>query len=948
MGMISKKSACYILIMIFILSLCLFRNTAAQAETYVNSTNITVSKDYSCALSADSSSEWDNYATLSVTGNNSYGMYALNSSSVINSGDITTNGERSYGMVASDDSTATNFSNIVTSGDTSFGMVAQSSSGVTNAGNITTHGTDSYGMRATSGSDASNTGTITTTGSSASGMFAYGSGSSISNSGDIVTNGYSADGMWATTGASAVNTGAITTNGTYSCGVFANMGGTATNEGTITTTGTHGHGMYTYAGSVINSGDIETRGYEAYGILASSLAMYATATAVNSGDISTSGVQSHGMWASENSSVSNAGSIETSGGTAYGMYVTSGGTAVNTGTIETTGIYGRGMCAVSGDISNYGSISTTGYGAFGMYVHESGSTLVNSGDVTTSGQYAYGIFAYDNSSLINSGDVTTSGDGAYGMVIMGSSEGVNSGTVTATGAGAVYVDSSTFANSGTLYSALGNAVTALNGSTVTLLDGTGLTGSHSIYGDASSDLYISMSDDLSAKVVGFGTFSKDLAGTTTVEDGSWATDTVVEAGTLAVEEGGQFTTDTYTQSAGATLSLFADSGITPFNVSEDAVINGSVNLDLVGGNLPGVYTFMDTGSYTGDFETYFANSSGLYDLYAPQWTTEDSRSLYQGMVGYSFSEQALGLVAAINDWSMLRWVTANHLADVANGIENMDSGENQYYFHILGGKTERDPKGGSLAGFDATQAGVSIGFDRKAGDSNIWGLYAGYSTNDIDITDVAPAASDSEKQKSVHIGGYLLHRTGNWLISDALTYRKTDHDSYRKQEDDDATGDFDSWSVTNDIRAGYVLRDIDEDSRWQIIPEIGLNVGYLNRDGYSENNGFSYDDFDTTVCESVLGMRLRGDFARADGYNFSPQLRLSWVHVLDGDDVTLSQGYDGDWHSYTEDLDDDYFVADLGVSLYKTNRSELSLNYNGRFSDDSNSNGAWLRFKLTL
>ena len=94
----------------------------------------------------------------------------------------------------------------------------------------------------------------------------------------------------------------------------------------------------------------------------------------------------------------------------------------------------------------------------------------------------------------------------------------------------------------------------------------------------------------------------------------------------------------------------------------------------------------------------------------------------------------------------------------------------------------------------------------------------------------------------------------------------------------------------------------------------------------------------------MLGIRFRGEFARDDGSKWVPQLRLSWVHLLDGDDVTVAQGWYGDWHTYTEELDEDALVVDLGVSLYTAGNMEISLNYNGRFSDNSEFHGAWLRF----
>ena len=67
-------------------------------------------------------------------------------------------------------------------------------------------------------------------------------------------------------------------------------------------------------------------------------------------------------------------------------------------------------------------------------------------------------------------------------------------------------------------------------------------------------------------------------------------------------------------------------------------------------------------------------------------------------VDYAFSEQALGLVSAIEDWSLLRWIMANHLQDVASEIDNLEAGKKVYYAHFLANKTDRDPAGRSPLG----------------------------------------------------------------------------------------------------------------------------------------------------------------------------------------------------------------------------------------------------------
>ncbi len=558
-----------------------------------------------------------------------------------------------------------------------------------------------------------------------------------------------------------------------------------------------------------------------------------------------------------------------------------------------------------------------------------------------------GMRADETSTLLNSGSIVTSGDGAHGMEVVEYSRGVNTGTIAVSGedAHAVRVDfHGDLANSGTLDSLNGYALLATNASQVSLLDGTVLAGSHVLVGDETSSLEVAMDGSLSARVSGFGGFGKNHAGWMRLEGLSWAYYTQLNGGVLEIEYGGQFWTKSYLQDPGTMLFVYANP-VVPLVVSDDANMSGTLMIDLSGVPLPGAYTYIDAGSYTDNFDTEFTNDyTGLWDPYMPQWFSEGGREYYRGMIGYSFSEQALGLVSAIQDWSLLRWVMGNHMADVADGLVDLEDGERHFHFQGLYGKTERDPSGGSPAGFDATQAGVSLGFDRKIDGQKAWGLYAGYTTNELDITHVTPAAGDWEDQESWHFGGYVSWRTGNWILTDSLTYRTTDHETYRNQVDGAATAKFDSWSVTNDFRAGYVIRDIDEDSNWQIVPEIGINFGYLSRDGYTETNGFTYEDFDTTVWESVLGVRFRGEFARDDGSKWVPQLRVSWVHLLSGDDVTVAQGWGGDWHTYTEVLDDDTFVVDLGVSLYTAGDTEISLNYNGRFGDNSDSHGAWLRF----
>ena len=918
-------------------------------------------------------------------------------------GDIETSGAGSHGMVASDDSYAQNSGSIITHGEGSYGMYATGGSEAYNYGSIEIYAPvwSRGGMAAWEGSYAENGGSIETFAQDAVGMSAY--QSDIMNSGSIVTHGYRAQGMVADSGSMATNslTGTIITWGEYAIGMSAETSSDVYNEGTIVTSGDAAHGMVAEENSTAtNYGDITTHGDAAYGMLAldtseiynilvetietwgaGSHGMVASddSYAENSGSIITHDDGSCGMYALNNSSADNSGSIMTSGYLAIGMHANSGSSAVNSGDIVTSGESAYGMGVFFGSAVNSGSIVTSGYLAMGMRAN--GASAFNSGDIVTSGEGAHGMYAEFISSAVNSGGIVTSGEGAHGMVaqytqvagypstgsnygeitthgdnaygmyadnvssadnygtietsgvgshgmvISGDSYGYNAGTITVTGAGsdAVHVVSSDFVNTGTLENTLGNALTATSGSFVRLLDGSLLSG----------DVTIDNSSLHTQGKVTISGLTENLAGST-----------------LKIEPDSRLETGTYYQDVDSILYLYAnadsatDTNAIPLWVENHASISGGLTIDMSTATMPGLYTFIRVDTYDADFDTFFVNDE-YFIGYGPQWI-EVSSFHYTSMIGYSFSEAALGLVAGIDDWSMLRWVMANHLQDAVEGMKDMETGETKIHAQVLAGQTKRDPSSELAAGVDSTRKGLSLGIDQKKSEDTMWGMYAGYTEAEIDFSGLPMVNSDWENQDTWHLGGYISKKMGNWILSDTLTYRSTDHDTFRAQFDGDAKASFDSWAITNDIRAGYVAKEIGPDSHWQIIPEIGLNVGYFDRGGYTETNGFTYGDFDTTVVESVLGVRFKGEYLRDDGSRFSPQLRLSWVHVLSGEDITINQSWGTDEHWFTENLNDDYFVADLGFSLYNRNNMDISLNYNGRFSDSSTSHGGWLRLQWKI
>ncbi|MFA7644431.1 MAG: autotransporter outer membrane beta-barrel domain-containing protein, partial [Thermovirgaceae bacterium] len=869
-----------------------------------------------------------------------HGMVASGYSGAFNAGSIETEGLHAYGMMALDNSSIFNLSSgsIHTIGYYSNGMVASGDSLAFNSGSINTEANWSTGMSAEYSSIALNLGQIFTEGEMSTGMLGY-DHSFIANSGPgtIETSGYTSDGMIVDNYSVALNMGSIITHKATSHGMSAYNYSVALNPGGIFTIGQNATGMFAeYHSTAVNTGNVVTGDDPGYfaGEMANGITAQRYSRAVNTGNIETYGMSASGIYANNHSRGMNYGSIETHGEGSCGMF------AMNVSSAD-----------------NYGTIVTSGDAAHGMKAGDN-AIARNFLDITTHGDGSYGMYALDASSADNYGMVVTSGAGSHAMVISGDSWGYNEGLLEASGAGsdAARVISSDFVNAGWLDSLGGNAVTAMDNSHVTMLDGSVLVNSHTLAGDDTSQLLVSMdiptqAEPFSAQVQGFELFTKRGAGWMTLEEDSYVYGhTSNEGGTLEIWPLSQFVTDSYYQSAGAMLYVYMnpdsylDLDEIPLWVENDADISGILTIDGTTATLPGFYTFIRADTYTDNFETQFVNVSPYYLPYGPVWL-EGGSWHNTSLLGYSFSEAALGLVAAVDDWNMLRWIMGNHLQEVAESMKEMEVGEKKIHAHVLGGSTTRDPSTEYSAGYDSTQKGLSVGFDKKHSENTVWGLYAGYTEKDIDITQVPMALSDWEKQDTWHFGVYMSKRWDKWILSDTLTYRTTDHDTFRAQVGGDATASFSSWSVTNDLRFGYVAKDFGAGSNWQVIPEVGLNVGYFDRGGYTEENGFSYGDFDTTVVQSVLGVRFRGEYERADGSTFVPELRLAWVHVLSGGDITIDQSWGDTTHWFTETLDDDYFVADLGLTLYKLNNMDISLNYSGRFSDNSTTHGGWLRLE---
>jgi len=419
----------------------------------------------------------------------------------VNVGSVTTSGTFSDGIGAfslTGNIDITSTGAISTAGDGAFGAYAFSLLGDTSitVNDLTTTGDDAIGVQATGfdahvivNGDLSTSGTVDDYGFGADGVQATGlfGIATVDINGSVTTAGDGATAVAASGayGATVANNGAITTGGDFANGITAesNFGSVQViNNGTVATSGTGSVGIAAaayYDVSVSGTGSVRTSGDGATGIDASSLyggiditAATVTTTGdfaqgirayassvyggsdvtVNVGSVTTSGTLSDGIAAlslTGDVDVTSTGTISTAGDGAFGAYAFSllGDASITVNNVKTTGDDAVGVQAygynasvtVNGALSTSGTDGAYGFGADGVQATGSFGTadVVINGSVTTSGDYATGVFArgYYGATVTNAGAITTSGDFANGVTAQSYYDVTvtNSGTITTSG-----------------------------------------------------------------------------------------------------------------------------------------------------------------------------------------------------------------------------------------------------------------------------------------------------------------------------------------------------------------------------------------------------------------------------------------------------------------------------------------------------------------------------------
>lgn len=179
-------------------------------------------------------------------------------------------------------------------------------------------------------------------------------------------------------------------------------------------------------------------------------------TIINNGTITTGGFNNDGIRVDDRNTISNTGAITTSGAVSQGITGDDENSIVNSGTIETSGVGSQGIRGGElNNVTNSGSIATTGGVGFGSIAHGiqvgDGSTVTNTGIITTDSFLADAIRANDDTIISNTGEIRTAGTFGDGIQADDRNIITNSGSIFGSafdGGGIEVDDNNTIRNTG--------------------------------------------------------------------------------------------------------------------------------------------------------------------------------------------------------------------------------------------------------------------------------------------------------------------------------------------------------------------------------------------------------------------------------------------------------------------------------------------------------------------
>lgn len=236
-------------------------------------------------------------------------------------------------------------------------------------------------------------------------------------------------------------------------------------------------------------------------------------------------------------------------------------------------------------------------------------------------------------------------------------------------------------------------------------------------------------------------------------------------------------------------------------------------------------------------------------------------------------------------------------------------------------------------GFDSDSTGLAFGGEKQVNDTIKIGLGYGYTQTDI-------STSSRETDVDTHtFFAYGEYKPSAHFYNAILSYAFADYD---ENAGINASG-YDVDSLAMQVMTGYEFYSKDVD----VTPQIGLRYVNVSKDGYTDTFGSKVSGDTSDIFTAVIGAKVGKKYILENKTSVRPEAKLSLTYDMINDDsnavVSLVNGT-----TYTttgKALDEFGVEIAAGVAMDLSQKTELSLNYEGEFRKDYDSHTGLLNFK---
>ena len=501
-------------------------------------------------------------------------------------------------------------------------------------------------------------------------------------------------------------------------------------------------------------------------------------------------------------------------------------------------------------IINSGAITTTGNYGHAIDAPDGSNTFINSGSISTTGDYAHGIIADSGANLINnSGSISTTGTGSHGINAFNVGNTIiNSGAISLTGAS--YANGISASNSYNIITNLGSIdLTASNGYGISAGSFSTMTNSGLI--NSSGD-YAEGIDAINSNTI-TNSGSINMSGASAIGIKVYNSNTIINSGSISVSGAGGYgvylqgnansitNSGSINVSGGAGYGIRADGNNNTVSNSGDIISKDgyAVYFNGSGNTLNSVNNFISGGIYLGS-NAIVSLATGAN--YSKLYTFGGSLSAINGSGPLPLFKNVSTQQAGTHDPTLFA-SSADSLADMTNTIASMapnrfNGSDNQHPFWAKGfGMTA------SYAGTEATLThrnnvyGAAIGYDVKRSMDLTLGLMGGYGQSH-QWADGITMPSFNTSSDDGFLGMYGQKRWQRVALDFALygglqniQQQRDVNDNLAYAGQSSAKASYQGWWISPDIGVTLNAGDI---NGWSVLPTARLRYAQQWLGGYTE------------------------------------------------------------------------------------------------------------------